>query len=48
MLKISAPGLTALFFTASLQVYAQVPGHLTEMGVSVLAHPCINFFKNLH
>jgi hypothetical protein len=47
MLKISAPGLTALFFTASLQV-SQVPGHLTEMGVSVLAHPRINFFKNLH
>jgi hypothetical protein len=48
MLKISAPGPTALFITASLQVYAQVAGHLTAMGVNALAHPRINFFKNLH
>jgi hypothetical protein len=50
MLKISAPGLTALFITASLQTYAQVPDagaadRLTATGFSALADPRFNLSK---
>jgi hypothetical protein len=50
MLKRSALGLTALFITASLQTYAQVPGagaldRLTASDLSALADPRVDLIK---